>query len=998
MRKKVIAALVAAVVVFAVAIAVRPRQTAHAAQLNGGEIADTYMIGDILDVPAATLTHNGVQYAADFTVKFPDGRSYTGQSIELDTAGVYKIEYRAITGRLLLAADRSFSVTDKLYSVSGDKSSLGYGSHPYAPDKQGVILGLANGETFRYNEIIDLSDFGASDTLLKLFVTPAEVGKQDANKLVVTFTDAYDPSNIVTVTGKVYDSDWVSTNGIYMTACATGQPPTGIEPYSGTGTSIPVVVYEGKRYRLHRSNEYGSWAVFSFMGTPDKGGIGDEFFEVRWDYAERRVYGTSSLICDLDESLFFTSLWDGFTTGEVYMSIHAEGYQNSLMNMVITDIGDRKLSDNVFCDVDAPTLTVDYADYTASTVPDAQLNRPYRVFDATAYDSRDGQLPVTTKVYYNYRSTSKARIPVDNGVFTPPYPGEYTIEYTATDLSGNTAYQTVSLTAREDIVPLALTIGQMTQSGEAGQLFSVAVPEVVSHYPMTHLSVTAEKADGSESYVIGDDFTFRPLSAGTFTIRYVASDYVYTVSRTYSVTIIPTDKSVIIDEARLPRYFIKNCTYTLPGLDGLRFTDGIAERIPAAVSVSEDGGAQVTVTGRYKVTANNTVTVTYTCPGGGSKSYTRPVADTGYGDKLDMTAYFAGDFIATALDDRIRYQTDTGGGTMLEFINDVLADNILLSFDVPEGYEAMDAVHWDISDSVSGETVRLTYRSTSSGTNFSVNGGNAYPLEKGFGTGGDAFSPMLNTTSATVSPTAGVSIPIESYISGAPFTGFDSRYVVIRAVLEGVSGSAALEILSLNRQEFSSFGYDLVAPELTRGKAAGIAEPGSEIIVIPAYAADVLDPDITFKMYVTGPDRQYVKTVDGQLLDGSAPPDIEYRFIAEQYGRYTVYYEATDTNGETAQYNYTVNVADTVPPVITPGSGKTEVKVGDTVAIAGYEVSDNTGESVTVTVWLTLPDSRIVKLETPNFKATAPGRYTIIYYALDAAGNPAYASYEVVAT
>ena len=72
--------------------------------------------------------------------------------------------------------------------------------------------------------------------------------------------------------------------------------------------------------------------------------------------------------------------------------------------------------------------------------------------------------------------------------------------------------------------------------------------------------------------------------------------------------------------------------------------------------------------------------------------------------------------------------------------------------------------------------------------------------------------------------------------------------------------------------------------------------------------------------------------------------------------------------------------------------------MGDTVAIAGYEVSDNTGESVTVTVWLTLPDSRIVKLETPNFKATAPGRYTIIYYALDAAGNPAYASYEVVAT
>lgn len=129
---------------------------------------------------------------------------------------------------------------------------------------------------------------------------------------------------------------------------------------------------------------------------------------------------------------------------------------------------------------------------------------------------------------------------------------------------------------------------------------------------------------------------------------------------------------------------------------------------------------------------------------------------------------------------------------MLEFINDVLADNILLSFDVPEGYEAMDAVHWDISDSVSGETVRLTYRSTSSGTNFSVNGGNAYPLEKGFGTGGDAFSPMLNTTSATVSPTAGVSIPIESYISGAPFTGFDSRYVVIRAVLEGVSGSGRL--------------------------------------------------------------------------------------------------------------------------------------------------------------------------------------------------------------
>ncbi len=91
-------------------------------------------------------------------------------------------------------------------------------------------------------------------------------------------------------------------------------------------------------------------------------------------------------------------------------------------------------------------------------------------------------------------------------------------------------------------------------------------------------------------------------------------------------------------------------------------------------------------------------------------------------------------------------------------------------------------------------------------------------------------------------------------------------------------------------------------------------------------------------------------------------------------GTYTIYYDSTDTAGNTAiQVNRTVNVVDTTPPVITlDGTNPQTIELGD-----GYtELNATTNDGSTITI------------NSANF-TDAVGTYTIYYDSTDTAGNTA---------
>ncbi len=96
--------------------------------------------------------------------------------------------------------------------------------------------------------------------------------------------------------------------------------------------------------------------------------------------------------------------------------------------------------------------------------------------------------------------------------------------------------------------------------------------------------------------------------------------------------------------------------------------------------------------------------------------------------------------------------------------------------------------------------------------------------------------------------------------------------------------------------------------------------------------------------------------------------------FTDAVGTYTIYYDSTDTAGNTAiQVNRTVNVVDTTPPVITlDGLNPQTIELGD-----GYtELNATTNDGSTITI------------NSANF-TDAVGTYTIYYDSTDTAGNNA---------
>lgn len=998
-----IAIMTTAALVIAIAVSLRSNNRVYAAELIGGQVAAVYMVGDRLEIPAAQLVHEEQTYDAVATLRYPGGRLIGAAVALLDEVGQYTLQYKAVAGGKILTASIQFQTADYLYEVSGTKSAMEYGTHKYAPTRQGVVLSLANGETFKFNKIVDLSQAKATENIVRLFATPEKIGQQDANIINITFTDAYDPSNQVTVNAKIYDSDWVSETGVYMTANASGQQPTGLEPYSGTGTSIPVVVYNGVRYRLHQNNEYGRWAVFSLLGTPQSGAIGDEFLEVSMDYANRQVFGTGgNMVVDLDESLFFNDIWGGFTTGEVYVSISASGYQTAAMNLVVTNIAGEDLSDNRYIDIDAPSITVDYAGYSAANIPNGVVGKKYPVLSASAFDSKDGHVSVNVNAFYNYYSSSRAMAVITDGGFVPAYEGIYTVEYTAKDRSGNTSIKTVDVNVISAQTPLTAALSDKQTVFDVGQEVTVASVQVSSAYPITYVTVSASHTTmGTVSYAIDSvQKKFRPLYVGDYNVKYIIRDYLETVELSYSITVKSSDKAVFVSEAALPKYFIKNATYTLPTLNAVGFEGGKPNSIASQMTVREDNAGNATVTqGRYKVNASNSVTVIYTAAGGVEKVYNNiPVVDTGYGNRLNLDTYFYGTaFNSSAMSDHIIYETSSQGGADLEFVNYLLAANFNLSFDTGVNASGFGKINIILTDKESKDTqVKLSYRKDIAATYFSINDGTEYRISKVMGTeSNESFRLRYDASSLSMIPAERLNLTVKNTLSGSEFKGFESGLLSLRIELEDITQTSQIKLYSLNGQQFSRINYDVVAPQFVQHLSGGYAEIGQQIIIPRSIVSDVLDPDVTFGMSVEGPDGEYIKDINGKVLGENTSPDVDYTFVPSQYGRYTVYYSAVDTSGELTEYSYVVHVVDTVAPVVTIKPADTSVALGDVVSIAEVELSDNISAEVGYYVYLKLPGGNIVRITENKFLANTKGKYSVIYYAYDEAGNVAVASYDI---
>ena len=101
---------------------------------------------------------------------------------------------------------------------------------------------------------------------------------------------------------------------------------------------------------------------------------------------------------------------------------------------------------------------------------------------------------------------------------------------------------------------------------------------------------------------------------------------------------------------------------------------------------------------------------------------------------------------------------------------------------------------------------------------------------------------------------------------------------------------------------------------------------------------------------------------------------------------YKVVYEAKDYYGNSGTYEYTIQCKDTsAPEIALPEGLQTTYAVGDSVTFPSVQATDNVGVTKTY-ILVKTPENRTV-LTDGTYTFAIKGKYEVVFYACDAAGN-----------
>lgn len=1003
---------------FGGAIAVTVRPVAEEAKLDTtvGFEAE-YEVGSSVVIPDARLVYDGKSLSTEKKVICPNGAIVDEDVVEVAYQGDYTVEYSAVTeSGETLKKTYAFDGYYSLYGVSRKNSSAYYGaSTKYGgiEGRDGLVVSLASGDTFEWKEVIDLREKTSSDHLVELYVTPNTLGTADAKNLCIVLTDIYDPTNYVTVTAKKVTAvnvgaAWAEQN-TYVTAGASGQLQMGLLK---DDTNKNSVVYEGEVYGRAIGDKMGTGiSNFSLPGVPnykqnDASSISEEnflnnpqLFTVSFDSTRNAIFagnGTSDvIIADLDAEECFDSLWGGFTTGEVYLSVKGTDYLSSSLNFVVTtidgkNVGEKAANGNKIVDRTAPVLTVDASD----DIPNAVVGVPYAVFNATAIDTYDGAIAPIVSVTYGGKAVG-----VTDGKFVPSGEGKYLVTYTAVDYSGNVASQSISVTAKQGKTLSFKLDAANTDTQLTGTKISV------SGYTVDHVSgelnvaITATRITDGKNNVLTDgvvynaqDGTFCPMYAGKYRVDYVASDYLKEVKRSYTITVENNPAVVIVDEPTLPRYYINGMVYATPNLVGYYFEDDGPHAVETVMDWSGDGGKTYTKADTiFAPTASDTLllrwTASYRDRTAAVKTVEAAVVDVGYnGVALEIENYFVvadGNASVSAKSDRLCVNVQDEAS--LVFANALQTANFSLRCDIGamRGYSVSLTAANDES-----KCLQVYYSDTGTGkmavTVVTPNG--TYSNSFNY-TSGSQITLKYVDASKTLFLTDKITVDLSKY-----FDGFNDKVWLELRFEE--SGDACL--YELNGQVLTDITTDRIRPMISVDVEAGDRMLGDTYKIEKCTIGDVLDAYVVAYMYMTTPTGAFATAKDGTVLDCNADYGKEYEVSLDSYGIYTVYYYAKDSAGNAQTFTFQITVADSVPPEIKTEEHNRFVKLGEEIKPADYTVTDDLSskEEIKSYVCIVRPDGSGVGGK-QSITATMKGVYKIVYYAFDAYGNMSVLTYEI---
>ena len=954
--------------------------------------------GQVINVESRTLVHDAESKVADSQIIFPDGSSKAGKSFTISMPGVYRVIYSATFGAEVINETifyKCYRTSANMFISSNEKNQPSTGEYTYntkTSNIQGAVLTLDSHTTFTYDGVIDFNTFGSNNPFFEFMVDTEKQGESDLDSFTIRLTDVDDFNNYVDITVK--DSGPVDDDGkgCYILAGSNAQFKTGFE-----------------WGRLH-TNSYGTNVGSSFRALPVENPAHSA--KLYFDYGAKTLYvspihGSTNkdIITDLDSpAIYKSSAWEGFTNGKATLSVFANALISSSANVVVPRVANVDLSQMIFEDNTSPRISIDKNGQTGD-IPNAQVGRPYKIFDAIVTDNFDKNLSYDVTVTYRDETNNKNKdVSIINGYFTPTKPGSYVVKYQTRDSFYNSATSTMEIVAVNNIQNMSISLDAQTMSDTVYSSF------ILPNENDVHVTggsgkpyITRQLVDPSNQEIIIEGDEFIPEEAGTYQARYIARDYLGNVATTVlTINVLEATTPKFVGNVLLPRVLVKGHTYTLPEYKGVETVNGKSVFLDSKVYVNGTELANRTFV------AGDTCSISYKIIGqNGQNEYPATIDVVDSNNSQDQAVYFHGDFDSV---------TENMNDVTLASSHDASAvfatvlpyDNPLVGFVRKPNKSNFNSLIFKFSDSLNPDvSLSFKVRFNNASTYISVgNDPTVYEFVYEMRDEEETYIINFNNSSRTLMDIAyNDIIKVNKDDQGNLFTGF-KHGVYLDISMVGVTSSSEVAIKSISNQDF---GHNLVYMDIT----SPIVIFNKRFVNEQLYGANGYIPSVeVFDVLSDASATVMVKAPDGTFKLRNEDASVDHNFPLDSFGSYIVTYRAEDSSGNFASYPRKIMVFDNVDPVLTVNNNlKESYKLNSAVTIPSYTASDNLG-SYTLDIFLMMPngeerllildrsgevtsylsaDSPIYnssfKVNSNTFRVEQTGKYTLRYVLYDEAYN-----------
>jgi len=970
------------------------------------ELPKNGLIGECYDIPEFFTEIDGESVQADVRILAPDGNVYSGTQLKPTMAGQYVVEY-VVNGEVVKAetcliqrrATDFFSV-NKFAQVQGI-SRYRYHGNPYFT---GVKVNVQAGAEITFEREIDMTNKSKNDIFFEAIIEPSKYLEIDYGQMILTFTDVEDDTKTMTIVASDGHLDSLTSGGVaYVRAGCNGQSIGGLEK-KPNGSFV-----------FNTTDIYGSIAPFSFRAQTFDGDPNYDYsLGLSYDSEEKALYlkngtgenyGKQYMVADFDDpTIFGGAVWDGFTSGKVKLTVTFDKVQTDNGSIIFKQIDGIDLGQQYLFDDVAPELSIDLNG--EKTVPNSSLGNTYTVFNATAKDFYDAEVPVLTEVKYENLSTGNSYdVFMQDGKFVTDKVGKYTITYTAKDLSGNSTQEELSFYCYGNSDKIVLENVDEEQTVSVFDKVTIVGESGVSATGGNgnlHVECAVYAPNGQE--VVLQNNTFVAEVVGDYKIVYTATDYFGVEAKEESIVHVSAiERAVFLAEPSLPEVLISGFHYALPKAEAKTCA---GSNVQDAVVETYVNGEKVE--GSFVAPESGSVQVEYRAYLAGSTENYEPITKTisvvnGNGGK-DQAAYFydgAGKVSAEVVENGVKLKANESG--FVSFANKLNGEvfEFTANYDATKvNFSKMRVVLFDAENSGVSVTFRLVF--SANGVTVGLPGTEMSALASK----GTTFALKYNNKQCVLND---VNNNVNNFVreddNGDEFAGF-SGAVFMKVYFDEVVGDSELTVQSLNAQAFGSKRTkDNVDPQIAiQGEYLYKRKVGDTLTVYAAKAYDVLNEVVDFTVSVTAP--------DGSILLNKASPDQEHEVVLNKQGIYKIIYTAKDSAGNDVRGGGSVEAGDISKPTLSVnGSVAKSYKVGAAVELPKVTVTDDTGTAY-CDIFVELPtgevrllvhyenDKRVSYLSTLDehyphsfkvnenaFKAEKAGNYVIRIMAYDDAYN-----------